>query len=605
MQNVKDIRKAFLCFMIMILSVGFLFIPLKTDSAHALEDYRKWRQGDPRWGSKYLGDSDDTVKESGCAITALTMLCVHSGEASADEINPGIVVDYYNAVNGFNKFGGIASWKTISDLVPGLKFCGSVNMSFETEAEIADQLESYMQEGYYVICHVKGHFVLIDSVIDDKVYMIDPAYDGIDMFEKYPELNYIDSVRLFKATKPPVNTAPASTLPAQTTTTKKITTTTTKSQVTTTKPAQTTNKPVATTTGATVTTAPTTTTKPQSYKIGFYKTTANLNNRKGPSTSYASYGIIPNGTQIPVYEVSNGWGKTYYNGNEAWVSLEYATFNSEFKFIYGGYTALSDVKMLTKQTLSSDTILTIPKNASFEVAASNGIWGFAHYNGKTGWINLLNNVSVNKNTNFEKGLYKALFPINLRENSLLSGKLLTVIPQNAEFTVEAEGYDCVKVTYNGITGWAYIYSAESIPESALIPTGEYFITSDKNADLYSKADLKSNVMMNAPSGFVINILEVENGFGKLKMGADTVWISMESVTYAGNPELLQKGDINGDGSIDNLDLAVLNQYLDSIQLVPDGISMLRQCELDSADINNSGIVDKNDVLDYLIKICIN
>ena len=89
------------------------------------------------------------------------------------------------------------------------------------------------------------------------------------------------------------------------------------------------------------------------------------------------------------------------------------------------------------------------------------------------------------------------------------------------------------------------------------------------------------------------------------MGADTVWISMESVTYAGNPELLQKGDINGDGSIDNLDLAVLNQYLDSIQLVPDGISMLRQCELDSADINNSGIFDKNDVLDYLIKICIN
>ena len=86
MQNVKDIRKAFLCFMIMILSVGFLFIPLKTDSAHALEDYRKWRQGDPRWGSKYLGDSDDTVKESGCAITALTMLCVHSGEASADII---------------------------------------------------------------------------------------------------------------------------------------------------------------------------------------------------------------------------------------------------------------------------------------------------------------------------------------------------------------------------------------------------------------------------------------------------------------------------------------------------------------------------------------
>ena len=111
--------------------------------------------------------------------------------------------------------------------------------------------------------------------------------------------------------------------------------------------------------------------------------------------------------------------------------------------------------------------------------------------------------------------------------------------------------------------------------------------------------------MNAPSGYVINILEVNNDWGRISVGADTAWISMANVTYAGASPELKKGDINGDGNIDNLDLAVLNQYLDSLQYIPDGISMLRAAEIQSADINESGIVDNNDVLDYLIKICIN
>lgn len=31
--------------------------------------------------------------------------------------------------------------------------------------------------------------------------------------------------------------------------------------------------------------------------------------------------------------------------------------------------------------------------------------------------------------------------------------------------------------------------------------------------------------------------------------------------------------------------------------------MLRNCEIEAADINNDGLVDNNDVIDFLIMIC--
>ena len=49
----------------------------------ATGEYRSWKQGDSRWGSMHLGSSSDTMAESGCLVTAIAMLMVHTG--CADE----------------------------------------------------------------------------------------------------------------------------------------------------------------------------------------------------------------------------------------------------------------------------------------------------------------------------------------------------------------------------------------------------------------------------------------------------------------------------------------------------------------------------------------
>lgn len=59
--------------------------------------------------------------------------------------------------------------------------------------------------------------------------------------------------------------------------------------------------------------------------VGKYIISAsNLNVRSTPSTSGRSLGQLPVGTMVDIVDISNGWGKIIYNGQEAWISMSYA-----------------------------------------------------------------------------------------------------------------------------------------------------------------------------------------------------------------------------------------------------------------------------------------
>ena len=63
------------------------------------------------------------------------------------------------------------------------------------------------------------------------------------------------------------------------------------------------------------------------YSEGIYKITASsLNLRKNPDTSSEVLCTIPNGERITVTEISNGWGKTSFNGSEGWIAMKYTEF---------------------------------------------------------------------------------------------------------------------------------------------------------------------------------------------------------------------------------------------------------------------------------------
>lgn len=132
--------------------------------------------------------------------------------------------------------------------------------------------------------------------------------------------------------------------------------------------------------------------------------------------------------------------------------------------------------------------------------------------------------------------------------------------------------------------------------------GEYYSACD-SIGIFASPDTNSAMIETLESGYIVKITEVKGDMGCIQLGAERGWIDMNKLSAAGNSVNQATGDINNDGNIDKLDLSLLNEYITSLSELPDGISLLRECEVNAADINSDGVVDNNDVLEYLAIIC--
>ena len=167
---------------------------------YAAESYRTWRQYDDRWGDIMLGSySWSNVRGSGCLMTSLAMLAVHTGCKSEDNFNPGVFANSLKSVNAFNQWGGLASWASIPQVIPQMSVVWEPNtysgywgnISWATKV---DKLKSFMNAGYWPIVNANTHhWVMVEGIIGDTVYMIDPASDNIDLYSEYGNVNRTDT----------------------------------------------------------------------------------------------------------------------------------------------------------------------------------------------------------------------------------------------------------------------------------------------------------------------------------------------------------------------------------------------------------------------------
>lgn len=333
--------------------IGMLIPSFNTMNSSAAEDYRLWRQKDSRWASVHLGSSSETMSSAGCLVTSIAILAVHSGSKSADDFTPLVLVNSLNSVGAFNSSGSIANWNSINKVIPDVKFVDKYSFTSTTQSGKAKEMKELTDKGYYLICFTGRHWVFIDSIVGNDVYMIDPAKDDTKLFESYNNAN-ITQLRIFTGKKSPVNT-----------------------------------------------TAPTT------------------------------------------------------------------------------------AQPTTKKT---------------------------------------------------------------------------------------------------------------------VKLGEYYNSQENDVPIYSDAKA-SSVIASLEYGQLVDVIKTDGKFGVVQLGAEKGWIEMSKLSYTGDSDAHKTGDINGDGSVDQLDLSLLSEYLLSVAELPDGISILRKCELDAADLNADGTVDHNDVLTYLSELC--
>lgn len=296
----------------------------------AAEDFRLWRQLDDRWGNTPIGGT--TLRRSGCYVTSIAMVAVASGARSTDNFNPGVFARQLNNMGAFNSGGGLMSWASVNRAVSEISIAtGNLNFRSGDQSGKAKELKAYLDKGMYVICNVGGHWVYIDGVIGNDVYMADPAKDEILMFKAYNNAN-ITCYQALNGKNPYKGFTPLNAKPVVTTTTTSTTTTTT-----------------TTTTAATTTAIVTSVVSEQSdatrqaspsiaYKTGEYF--CNSNNKTkifaDPDDENSSFAELNNGNVVNVVKVNGRYGEVTVGGKKGWVDLSCMKYAENVEIIADG-----------------------------------------------------------------------------------------------------------------------------------------------------------------------------------------------------------------------------------------------------------------------------
>jgi len=141
-------------------------------------DWSNWAQCDSRWGSVTLGPSNQTICRVGCLTTSLAVLMAKSGTPlTVSNFSPATIarnVKYdYRGNMYWSGWESIApNWKLVSDTGSGVNGLGVGKHAK------AQKIKSLLDQGCMLTVTVKpgeGHWVAVDYVVGDEVYIVDPA----------------------------------------------------------------------------------------------------------------------------------------------------------------------------------------------------------------------------------------------------------------------------------------------------------------------------------------------------------------------------------------------------------------------------------------------
>lgn len=166
-------------------------------------DWANWKQYNESWSNVPIGASGKNIRQIGCLATSISMLVAKSGVIgtspdspfSESDFNPGTFVQTLNDNNGFTS-GGALNWYSVTNILPNFKFVGKTTLSGMGKSDKLDTISSQLEKGYYCTVEVKGstgqHWVAVDRVEGNTIYMYDPASTATDMWNQYNWSNTSD-----------------------------------------------------------------------------------------------------------------------------------------------------------------------------------------------------------------------------------------------------------------------------------------------------------------------------------------------------------------------------------------------------------------------------
>ena len=118
--------------------------------------------------------------------------------------NPGTFVIALSNVFGFNEAN--LQYGAISKVVPEFVYQDKISLRNKSKSEKLSIIKSYYESGYYLAVEVAGatessqHWVAVDKVVGDRIFMLDPGSEAVDMWNQYDYINTTQFV-YFKVNK--------------------------------------------------------------------------------------------------------------------------------------------------------------------------------------------------------------------------------------------------------------------------------------------------------------------------------------------------------------------------------------------------------------------
>ena len=191
-------------------------------------------------------------------------------------------------------------------------------------------------------------------------------------------------------------------------------------------------------------------------------TTANLNLRTGPSTSYQVILVIPKGAQVEVTGYSGNWAKVTYNGKTGYASNAYLKPAAVEMY----YTTAS-LNLRSGPGTSYKVLLVMPKGAGVEVLQKNGDWYQVRYKGTTGYASR-KYLTAEKSSTGGTVLYTT-DELNLRKGPGVSYAIVAVMSKGSEVTVLSTSEAWPKVRYKTYEGYCSPKYLSATKPTALAP----------------------------------------------------------------------------------------------------------------------------------------
>lgn len=168
-------------------------------------DFAKWKQCGAPWSNIEISSSSKNICNIGCAATSISIQIANSKTSvTIPTLNPGTFVETLNANGGFTS-KGLIFWDKASIVAPKFKLSASENINGDAENK-AGKLQEYLNNNEYVIIGVHKsasdgitHWVALDKVIGNDVYIFDPGSKATKLFDQYPYTKNRDiAIRRYK-----------------------------------------------------------------------------------------------------------------------------------------------------------------------------------------------------------------------------------------------------------------------------------------------------------------------------------------------------------------------------------------------------------------------